>query len=204
MLTSPVCTSTLTHRSAFTVCCCLRSHALTPLVNTLFHRTAHSTWSAVVLGSFTPPYDGKTTWTITCDIKGVSAFLYLDDHMVCQGGNDNATWGGYMPQNSVPWPGTPSTTDNKSPCVDQSCNALALIETKSMATTYHLMCPFTWPDRTVARGAVDARQQALLFVRSGAPMSHSSCWPQCATAPLFLFAACTSCCALIRLAMRAS
>eukprot|EP00658_Telonema_sp_P-2_P034540 TRINITY_DN25205_c0_g1_i2.p1 TRINITY_DN25205_c0_g1~~TRINITY_DN25205_c0_g1_i2.p1 ORF type:complete len:721 (+),score=172.82 TRINITY_DN25205_c0_g1_i2:163-2325(+) len=33
----------------------------------------------------------------------------LDDHLVCQGGNDPDTWGAYKPESTVPWPGTPST-----------------------------------------------------------------------------------------------
>ena len=45
------------------------------------------TFSALVLGSFMPPYDGAA-WDITCKVTGMSAFLYLDDHLVCQGGND--------------------------------------------------------------------------------------------------------------------
>ena len=50
----------------------------------------------------------KNTWKITCDIEGLSAFVYLDDHLVCQGGNDEATWGKYRPENLVPWVGTPA------------------------------------------------------------------------------------------------
>jgi len=77
---------------------------------------ANTTFSALVLGTFMPPYATAADsgmpvrWDLTCSIQGVSAFLYLDDHLVCQGGNDPATWGGYRPEARVPWAGTPSST----------------------------------------------------------------------------------------------
>ena len=40
-------------------------------------------FSVRILGSFTPPYDvHPKKWKIGCQITGVSAFLYLDDHLV--------------------------------------------------------------------------------------------------------------------------
>lgn len=66
-------------------------------------------YSARILGSFMPPYKDGELWDISCNISGISAFLYLDDHLVCQGGNDPAAWADNKPERRVPWPGTPSS-----------------------------------------------------------------------------------------------
>jgi len=79
-------------------------------------------FSARVLGSFIPPAPGSPRWALACNSTGhgLSAFLHLDDHLVCQLGNDPNTWPdirggpkapkrGVPYESVVPWPNTPSS-----------------------------------------------------------------------------------------------
>eukprot|EP00937_MAST-01D_sp_MAST-1D-sp2_P003752 g3752.t1 len=65
---------------------------------------AADVFSVEVRGSLTPPA-GRVR--LECSIAHGSAFVWLDDHVVCQGGNAAAVWGQYESDATVlPWEAT--------------------------------------------------------------------------------------------------
>ena len=50
-------------------------------------------FSVEVLGTLTLPENVRNLrWLITCDARGGSYFLWLDDHMVCEGSSGQPRW----------------------------------------------------------------------------------------------------------------
>eukprot|EP01051_Picozoa_sp_SAG22_P001183 SAG22_NODE_44_length_24912_cov_33.648894_14_plen_736_part_00 len=67
-------------------------------------------FSVSITGSLRPPYELAATselvWDIRCHATpGLSVFLHLDDHLVCQSGHDNKTWIDFNPQAQIPFDG---------------------------------------------------------------------------------------------------
>ena len=64
-------------------------------------------FSLEVRGTLTPPtvlVTGGATLRLSCDIANGNAFVWLDDHVVCEGGHDPAAWGKYASDATVlPW-----------------------------------------------------------------------------------------------------
>lgn len=71
--------------------------------------TKHSVFSVSILGSLRPPYElaaSNEVWDIRClASEGLSVFLHLDDHLVCQSGHDNKTWVDFKAQTQIPFEG---------------------------------------------------------------------------------------------------
>ena len=59
-------------------------------------------------GSLVVPTTGQ--WNVSCDAQGGAFFLWLNDHLVCQSGNDPNTWGAYRGESVIPFAG-PSERD---------------------------------------------------------------------------------------------
>jgi hypothetical protein len=72
---------------------------------------ATSIFSVELQGTLTPPAGGS--YDVECSFVGGSGFIWLDDHCVCQGGNDPATWGDYIPQTIVPFNHAQGVTLNR-------------------------------------------------------------------------------------------
>jgi hypothetical protein len=68
-------------------------------------------WGTELVGTLTPP-EGKT-YDVTCNFTGGNGFIWLDDHLICQGGNDPTTWSAYRPQNSIPFIHAQGVTMNR-------------------------------------------------------------------------------------------
>jgi hypothetical protein len=66
---------------------------------------ADEVFSAEVLGTLTlPPRETKDgRWIITCDAQGGSYYLWLDDHLVCEGGNGQPKWNPYRLEPVLPF-----------------------------------------------------------------------------------------------------
>jgi hypothetical protein len=71
-------------------------------------------FSVEITGTLTPPASlvgGGKQMQLSCEIKNGAGFLWLDDHVICQGGHDQAVWGKYQSDALVlPWmvaPGIP-------------------------------------------------------------------------------------------------
>lgn len=71
--------------------------------------TKDSVFSVSILGSLRPPYElaaSNEVWDIHCIAsEGLSVFVHLDDHLVCQSGHDNKTWVDFKPQTQIPYEG---------------------------------------------------------------------------------------------------
>jgi hypothetical protein len=69
--------------------------------------TNASVFSVDILGSIQPPYqlEGES-WELHCAATaGLSVFVHVDDHLVCQSGHDPLTWVDFKVQNQIPFPG---------------------------------------------------------------------------------------------------
>jgi hypothetical protein len=69
--------------------------------------TNASVFSVDLLGSIQPPYqlEGES-WELHCAATaGLSVFVHVDDHLVCQSGHDPLTWVDFKVQNQIPFPG---------------------------------------------------------------------------------------------------
>lgn len=71
-------------------------------------------FSVEITGTLTPPADlvgGGKQVQLSCEVLNGAGFLWLDDHVICQGGHDPVQWGGYKSDALVlPWmvaPGIP-------------------------------------------------------------------------------------------------
>jgi hypothetical protein len=79
-----------------------------------FATAAGGPFSVEITGTFSPPAElvsnGKQV-QLSCEILNGAGFLWLDDHVICQGGHDAAAWGTYKSDALVlPWmvaPGNP-------------------------------------------------------------------------------------------------
>jgi len=61
-------------------------------------------FSVEILGSLRVPTD-VGAWNVSCNAQGGAFFLWLNHHLVCQGGNDPATWGAYRAERLIPFAG---------------------------------------------------------------------------------------------------
>ena len=74
------------------------------LERTTLHWPADEVFSVEVLGTLTLPENARNLrWLITCDARGGSYFLWLDDHMVCEGSNGQPRWNPYRLESVLPF-----------------------------------------------------------------------------------------------------
>ena len=70
------------------------------------HWPADEVFSVEVLGTLTLPENARNLrWLITCDARGGSYFLWLDDHMVCEGSSSSSQprWNPYRLESVLPF-----------------------------------------------------------------------------------------------------
>ena len=62
-------------------------------------------FSIEVLGTLTLPVASGPSerWVVTCESRGGSFFLWLDDHLVCEGGNRQPRWNPFRLESVVPF-----------------------------------------------------------------------------------------------------
>ena len=75
-----------------------------------FPAASGSVFSVSILGSLRPPHElaaaSGEVWDVRCRATaGLSVFLHLDDHLVCQSGHDNKTWVDFKAQAQIPFEG---------------------------------------------------------------------------------------------------
>ena len=75
-----------------------------------FPAASGAVFSVSILGSLRPPYElaaaSGEVWDVRCHATaGLSVFLHLDDHLVCESGHDNSTWVDFKAQAQIPFEG---------------------------------------------------------------------------------------------------
>ena len=64
-------------------------------------------FSVEITGTFHPPVElvsGGKQVQLSCAVENGAGFLWLDDHVICEGGHDPKQWGGYKSDALVlPW-----------------------------------------------------------------------------------------------------
>ena len=87
---------------------------ITSLDVTTLEFAGSAPFSVEITGTFSPPASmvgGGKQVQLSCEIKNGAGFLWLDDHVICQGGHNPVQWGAYKSDALVlPWmvaPGQP-------------------------------------------------------------------------------------------------
>ena len=62
-------------------------------------------FSVEVLGTLSLPADARPfeRWIVTCESRAGSFFLWLDDHLVCEGGNGQPRWNPFRLESVLPF-----------------------------------------------------------------------------------------------------